>query len=153
MVQTVIIYDSEGFTVRVRNILRAEESEISDDMINSADFKGIAEIAVKNSVPAWQDILNSGDESRIELLKTCVVLETAICLIPSMKHGDRKVEQTTNSKVEYFDNAGLEELLAHLYERLKMLYSQLNDENIESCAPIGLTMTNPNKKYFGGGFV
>ena len=70
-----------------------------------------------------------------------------------MKHGDRKVEQTTNSKVEYFDNAGLEDLLAHLYERLKMLYAELNGENSEFCAPVGLTITNPDKKYFGGGFV
>lgn len=147
------IYYYEDFTARVRAIVRTDTAEFPDDVINSFDFKGMAELAVKKAVPSWQDILDGGDTSKIELLKSCVVLETAIILIPSLRRGDRKVEQTTNSKVEYFDNSGLDELLEKLYERLRLLYSELNGESNDISAMTSIEITNPDKRYFGGGFV
>ena len=148
------IYTDEGFAERVRAIVSADVSEFSDSLLNSFDYKGMAEIAVKKAVPAWQDILNSGDTHKIELLKTCVVLETGVIIMPSVLKGSRKVEQTTNSKVEYFENSGLTDLLNQLYERLQMLYAELLDEDInESYGFTLVDITNPHKRYCGGGFV
>lgn len=153
MANTEIYESQKEFSERVRAIVRAEAKEFSDNVINSFDFKGMAELAVKKNVPLWEDILGGDDTTKIELLKTCVVLETAVMLIPSMRRSDRKVEQTTNSKVEYFDNSSLDELLNQLYERLRLLYSELcGDTSADISAPIGIALTNPHKRYFGGGF-
>lgn len=154
MADTEIYSSQQEFSKRVRAIVRAETVQFPDDVINSFDFKGMAELNVKKNVPFWEDILNGNDTTRIDILKTCLVLETAIMVIPSLRRSDRKVEQTTNSKVEYFDNSSLDELLNQLYERLKLLYSELcgNAEG-DLSAPIGISLTNPHKKYYGGGFV
>ena len=148
------IYAGEDFADRVRAIVRVESAEFSDTLINSFDYKGMAEMAVKKAVPAWQEILEGEDTYRIELLKTCVVLETGVILMPSMKRGNRKIEQTTNSKVEYFEHNGFEDLLNQLYERLQMLYAELlgENENVDHFIST-IDITNPHKHYCGGGFV
>lgn len=154
MANTEIYSSPKEFSERVRAIVRADAEEFSDGIITSFDFKGMAELAVKKNVPSWEDILGGDDTTRTELLKTCVVLETAVMLIPSIRRSDRKVEQTTNSKVEYFDNSSLDELLNQLYERLSLLYSELCGDTADDISfSIGITITNPHKKYFGGGFV
>ncbi|MBQ8786755.1 MAG: hypothetical protein IJZ61_03870 [Oscillospiraceae bacterium] len=153
MADTEIYSSQQEFSKRVRAIVRAETVQFPDDVINSFDFKGMAELNVKKNVPFWEDILNGDDTTRIDILKTCLVLETAIMVIPSLRRSDRKVEQTTNSKVEYFDNSSLDELLNQLYERLRLLYSELcGDTSTDISAPIGIALTNPHKRYFGGGF-
>lgn len=146
------IYTDADFTERVRNILRVDSSEFSDSLIKSADFKGFAEISVKRAVPLWEDILKSEDEERSALLRSCVVYECALSLIPSLRRGDRKVEQTTNSKVEYFENGSAELLEEWILQRLKGLYSELNGEDT-AFAFCGLDITNADKRYSGGGFV
>ncbi len=154
MADTEIYSSQQEFSKRVRAIVQAEAAQFPDDVINSFDFKGMAELAVKKNVPFWEDILNGDNTTRIDILKTCLVLETAVMLIPSIRRSDRKVEQTTNSKVEYFDNSSLDELLNQLYERLKLLYSELCSDTADDISlSIGITITNPHKKYFGGGFV
>lgn len=146
------IYIDKDFTERVRNILHVDNAEFSDELINSADFRGMAELSVKKAVPLWQDILNGTDEEKAVLLRSCVVLECALSLIPSLRRGDRKIEQTTNSKVEYFENGSANLLEEWILQRLKGLYSELNGEDT-AFAFCGLDITNADKRYSGGGFV
>lgn len=139
-----------NFPDRVRAVLNADSESLSDEVINSYEFRGFAELSVKTAVPAWEDILAEGAENR-DLLKSCIVLKTAITALPSLRRGDRKVEQTTNSKVEYFDNSALDGLAEQLEQRLELLYEQLGCGAAASFSAV--EMSNPNKKYFGGGFV
>lgn len=135
---------------RVRAVLNADSESLSDEVINSYEFRGFAEMSVKAAVPSWKDIL-SEDGERLDLLKSCIVLKAAITALPSLRRGDRKVEQTTNSKVEYFDNSALDCLSEQLEQRLELLYGQLN--GMETSLFPAVEMSNPHKKYFGGGFV
>lgn len=135
---------------RVRAVLNADSASLSDEVINSYEFKGFTEMSVKAAVPAWEDIL-AEDGERLDLLKSCVVLKTAITALPSLRRNDRKVEQTTNSKVEYFDNSALDGLSEQLEQRLELLYGQLNGGSVPSFS--AALMSNSHKKYFGGGFV
>lgn len=138
------------FPDRVRAVLNTDSSLLSDEVINSCEFKGYAELSVKTAVPQWEEILAEDGERR-GILKSCLVLKTAITALPSLRRGDRKVEQTTNSKVEYFDNSALDSLSEQLEIRLETLYEQLNGGSESSFAAV--EMSNPHKKYFGGGFV
>lgn len=135
---------------RVRAVLNADSASLSDEIINSYEFRGFAEMSVKAAVPTWADILAEDDE-KPDLLKSCVVIKTATTALPSLRHGDRKVEQTTNSKVEYFDNSALDTLAEQLEQRLELLYGQLNGGSVPSFSAVEIS--NPHKKYFGGGFV
>lgn len=134
---------------RVRAVLNTDSASLSDEVINSYEFRGFAEMSVKAAVPTWEDIL-AEDGERLDLLKSCIVLKTAITSLPSLRRGERKVEQTTNSKVEYFDNSALDGLSEQLEQRLELLYGQLNRGAVPSFSTV--EMSNPNKKYFGGGF-
>lgn len=139
-----------GFPDRVRAVLNTDSTLLSDEVINSYEFKGYAELSVKTAVPQWEEILAESGERR-GILESCLVLKTAITALPSLRRGDRKVEQTTNSKVEYFDNSALDSLSEQLEIRLEALYEQLNGSSESSFAAV--EMSNPHKKYFGGGFV
>ncbi len=101
------------FPDRVRAVLNADSASLSDEVINSYEFRGFAEISVKAAVPTWDDIL-AEDSERLDLLKSCVVIKTALTSLPTLRRGDRKVEQTTNSKVEYFDNSAIDVLSEQL---------------------------------------
>lgn len=138
------------FPDRVRAVLNADNGSLSDEVINSYEFRGFAELSVKADVPTWEDILVEEGE-KLDLLKSCIVIKTALTSLPSLRRGDRKVEQTTNSKVEYFDNSAFDSLAEQLEQRLELLYGQLNGAETPSFSAV--QMSNPNKKYFGGGFV
>ena len=135
---------------RVRAVLNADSASLSDEVINSYEFRGFAEMSVKAAVPTWADILAEDGGERRDILESCIVLKTAITVLPSLRHGERKVEQTTNSKVEYFDNSALDDLAAQLEQRLELLYGQLGGGSVPSFSAV--EMSNPHKKYFGGGF-
>lgn len=139
-----------NFPDRVRAVLNADNSSLSDEVINSYEFRDFAELSVKAAVPTWEDILAEESE-RLDLFKSCIVIKTALTSLPSLRRGDRKVEQTTNSKVEYFDNSAFDSLAEQLEQRLELLYGQLNGAEVPSFSAV--QMSNPNKKYFGGGFV
>lgn len=139
-----------NFPDRVRAVLNADNSSLSDEVINSYEFRDFAELSVKAAVPTWEDILVEEGE-KLGLLKSCIVLKTALTSLPSLRRGDRKVEQTTNSRVEYFDNSAFDSLAEQLEQRLELLYGQLNGAEIPAFSAV--EMSNPNKKYFGGGFV
>lgn len=138
------------FSDRVRAVLNADSASLSDEVINSCEFRGFAEMSVKAAVPTWEDILAEDSEKR-GILESCIVLKTALTSLPSLRRGDRKVEQTTNSKVEYFDNSAIDGLAAQLEQRLELLYEQLNGGLASSFSAV--EMSNPHKKYCGGGFV
>lgn len=138
------------FPDRVRAVLNADNGSLSDEVINSYEFRGFAELSVKADVPTWEDILVE-DGEKLDLLKSCIVIKTALTSLPSLRRGDRKVEQTTNSKVEYFDNSAFDSLAEQLEQRLELLYGQLNGAEVPSFSAV--ETSNPNKKYFGGGFV
>lgn len=139
-----------GFSDRVRAVLNADSASLSDEVINSCEFRGFAEMSVKAAVPTWEDILAEDSEKR-GILESCIVLKTALTSLPSLRRGDRKVEQTTNSKVEYFDNSAFDTLSEQLEQRLELLYGQLNNAEVSSFSAV--EMSNPHKKYCGGGFV
>lgn len=141
--------DIPDFPDRVRAVLNADSASLSDEVINSYEFRGFAELSVKSSVQTWEDIL-AEDGEKPDLLKSCIVIKTAITALPSLRRGDRKVEQTTNSKVEYFDNSAIDSLAEQLEQRLELLYEQLNNVSVSSFSAV--EMSNPHKKYFGGGF-
>lgn len=142
--------DIPDFPDRVRAVLNADSASLSDEVINSYEFRDFAEMSVKAAVPTWEDIL-AEDGERLDLLKSCIVLKTALTSLPSLRRNDRKVEQTTNSKVEYFDNSAFDSLAEQLERRLELIYGQLNGAETPSFSAV--QMSNPNKKYFGGGFV
>ena len=139
------------FPNRVRAVLNADSASLSDEVINSCEFRGFAEMSVKAAVPTWEDILAEDGDERRGILESCIVIKTAITALPTLRRGDRKVEQTTNSKVEYFDNSALDSLAEQLEQQLELLYEQLNGESVPSFSAV--LMSNPHKKYCGGGFV
>lgn len=141
--------DIPDFPDRVKAVLNADSASLSDEVINSYEFRGFAEMSVKSAVPTWEDIL-AEDGEKPDLLKSCIVIKTAITALPSLRRGDRKVEQTTNSKVEYFDNSALDGLAEQLEQRLELLYGQLNNVSVSSFSAV--EMSNSHKKYCGGGF-
>lgn len=143
-------FEIPDFPDRVRAVLNADSAFLSNETINSYEFRGFAELSVKAAVPTWKDIL-AEDSKRLDLLKSCVVIKTAVTALPSLRRGDRKVEQTTNSKVEYFDNSAIDALSEQLEQRLELLYGQLNGGSVSSFSAV--EMSNPHKKYCGGGFV
>lgn len=119
-------------------------------MICSFDYKGIAEIIVKKSVPEYESILKSGDEAKKELLKSCVAVQTAILLIPNIKKEHVKVRQTTHAKVEYFDASYFDTLMDNLRLRLQMLFDELN--GVEYTALPFVSLSNSKKRFYGAGF-
>lgn len=147
----ILIYSNTvDFADRVRTLLAADEAMIPDKIINSEDFKGYAETAIKKAVPLWKEILDGVDDAKIELLKSCVVLKTAILSAPFVKSQRVKVIQTTHDKVEYFEN-NYDLLIEGLAERLSMLLMELNEETTMRCNSF-FGITNPNIRYEGAGF-
>ena len=141
--------DIPDFPDRVRAVLNADSASLGDEVINSYEFRSFAELSVKAAVPTWEDVLAEDGEKR-GILESCIVLKTALTSLPSLRRGDRKVEQTTNSKVEYFDNSAIDGLSEQLEQRLELLYGQLNGGSVSSFSAV--EMSNSHKKYLGGGF-
>lgn len=138
------------FSSRVCMLLSADSSVFSAEMIESADFRGAAEILVKRAVPDYDDILSGDDAERQELLESCIVVQTAILLSPNVRKQQIKIEQTTHAKVEYFDTSAFDALVDNLNLRLKMLYEELN--KTEYSLPPFVSLTNPNRRFHGAGF-
>ena len=138
------------FSSRVCMLLSADSSVFSAEMIESADFKGTAEILVKRAVPDYEDILSGDDAERQELLESCIVVQTAILLSPNVRKQQIKIEQTTHETVEYFDTSAFDALVDNLKLRLKMLYEELN--KTEYSLPPLVSLTNPNRRFHGAGF-
>ena len=138
------------FSSRVCMLLSADSSVFSAEMIESADFKGMAEMLVKRAVPDYEDILSGDDAERQELLESCIVIQTAILLSPNVRKQQIKIEQTTHAKVEYFDTSAFDALVDNLNLRLKMLYEELN--KTEYSLPPLVSLTNPNRRFHGAGF-
>lgn len=138
------------FSSRVCMLLSADSSVFSAEMIESADFKGTAEILVKRAVPDYEDILSGDDAERQELLESCIVVQTAILLSPNVRKQQIKIEQTTHAKVEYFDTSAFDALVDNLNLRLKMLYEELN--GTEYAIPMLISLTNPERRFTGAGF-
>lgn len=144
------IYTDTDFATRVCNLISADTSVFTDDIICSFDFKGISELAVKKAIPLWQDILNGDNSTSIELLKACVVYQTAINLAPNVKKEQIKIQQTTHAKVEFFENSAYDLLIEGLSERLAAMELELNGENFNGFSFV--TITNEDKCYRGSGF-
>lgn len=138
------------FSGRVCMLLSADSSVFSAEMIESADFRGTAEILVKRAVLDYENILSGDDAERQELLESCIVVQTAILLSPNVHKQQIKIEQTTHAKVEYFDTSAFDALVDNLNLRLKMLYEELN--KTEYSLPSLVSLTNPNRRFYGAGF-
>lgn len=143
------IYTGLDLGQRVRNLLRLTDSEFTDSVISSYDFAGLAEIEIKADVPSWQDILNGSDENQKDMLKTCVVFQTALILAPTARKSNIKLQQTTHAKIEFFDNT-FDLLVESIGDRLSKLILTLNGG--EFTVPPLVTITNPESRYYGSGF-
>lgn len=138
------------FANRVCALLSADINAFTPELVNSFDFRGMAEILVKKAVPDYDAIFSGGDDTKKELLKSCIAVQTAILLIPNAKKEQIKIQQTTHAKVEYFDSSAFDELLGSLNLRLMALYEELNGSQDMGFPFIALT--NPEKRFYGAGF-
>lgn len=143
-----IIAVTTDYAERVRALLHAEKELVPDSMINSYDFSEIAEIAIKSSVPMWEEILAGADDNKIQMLCSALVYQTAIYLFPEAQKVAVKIQQTTHAKVEYFEN-GADMLIDSLLEKLSMLLLMLNGERSRYH---GFDISNPDKRYYGGDY-
>lgn len=144
------IYNDTDIAERVCSLVSADEGVFTYERVTSFDFLGMAEIAVKKAIPKWKDILDGEDENRKELLKACVVYQTAILLAPNVKKEQIKLQQTTHAKVEFFENSAYDLLIEGLYERLSFLELELNGEDFNGFSSVAIT--NADKRYNGSGF-
>ena len=143
-----IIAVTTDYAERVRTVLHAEKELISDSVITSYDFSEVAEIAIKSAVPMWEEILSGTDDSKIQMLCSALVYQTAIYLFPEAQKAAVKIQQTTHAKVEYFENSA-DVLMESLSEKLSLLLLMLNGER--SCYH-GFDISNPDNRYYGGDF-
>ena len=132
------------FEKRVRNILGTSSNTVGDEVISSSEYKGMAEITIKNNVPNWEEL----DTNKLELLEMGIVLQTALYLLPITQEQKYKSKQTTHAKVEYADTeTAMEEMIS---ERLSQILIMLSDEDYSS--PKGtFVVSNPDKRYYGVG--
>lgn len=145
------IYTDDDFCDRVREVLNADSDTVTDTVIERFENRQMAEMEVRNKVPEWETILNGDDEYKSELLKTCVVYQTAVYLSPVAAKSNIKVAQTTHSKVEYFES-GTDTLIQSISARLSDFYSILNGGSGEAEITLGFAITNPECIYKGSGF-
>lgn len=138
------------FANRVCALLSADINAFTPELINSFDLRGTAKILVKKAVPDYEAIISGSDDTKKELLESCIAVQTAILLIPNAKKEQIKVQQTTHAKVEYFDSSAFDELLESLKLRLMALYEELSGTQDTGFSFIALT--NPEKRFYGAGF-
>jgi hypothetical protein len=144
------IYTDTDFTQRVCTLISADENIFTAEMVESFEFKGLAEISVKKAVPLWNDILDGEDTAKADILKACVVFQTGLYLAPNVRKEQIKVQQTTHAKVEFFENSAYDMLTEGLAERLAYMEMELNGEDFNGFSAVALT--NEDKRYYGSGF-
>ena len=132
-----------NFEERVRNILGNDGKVLTDEVISSIEYAGMAEITIKNRVPNWE-VLVGGNQ---ELFEIAIVLQTALYLLPIVQEQRYKSKQTTHAKVEYADvDSKLSEVIS---ERLCQVLLMLSDSEL---SPTGLfKISNEDKRYYGVG--
>lgn len=132
-----------NFTERVRSILGNNGKALTDEVISSTEYAGMAEITIKNNVPNWETL----DGNKQDLFEMAIVLQTALYLSPIVLEQKYKSKQTTHAKVEYADiDSKLNEMIS---ERLCQVLLLLSDEDM---SPTGLfRISNEDKRYYGVG--
>lgn len=89
----------DGFNSRVRMLLGTNETLVTDAMLESFEFSGMATKYI-DSLVTKTDL----SETEIELKNSCYVYQTALYILPTLQSNSIKVKQTTNAKIEYSQN-------------------------------------------------
>lgn len=86
----------EDFNSRVRTLIGANETLVTDTMIESFEFSGMAKKHIDDLVTKTE---LTADETSIK--ESCYVYQTALYILPTIQSNFIKVKQTTNAKIEY----------------------------------------------------
>lgn len=113
---------------RIRTILGVDELDLSNEVIDYPEYFSCAERSIKSKVSNWAEL----DEDKKSIFESCVLYKTAELLLPYCKAtaNNVKVEQTTHSKVEYFETS-IGDKYSSIKDTIGELLSQITD-NISS---------------------
>jgi len=109
---------------RIRTILSVDELDLSTEIIDYPEYNNLAERSVKLKVPNWESL---AEDERL-IFESCILYKTAELLIPYClaTANSVKVEQTTHSKIEYFQTNAQDKYLS-IRDTLDELLSQITD--------------------------
>lgn len=116
-----------NFYDRVRALVSATESALSDETIDYPENAPLSEQIIKRKVPMWEEL----DEDKKLLFETAIVYQTAIKIKPfSGGNNQIKIGQTQSLKIEYRENetGNLDDALQ---DTLDDLLRELDEELLE----------------------
>lgn len=109
---------------RIRIILGVDELDLSNEVIDYPEYFDCAERCIKAKVSNWAEL----GEDKKSTFESCVLYKTAELLLPYCKAtaNNVKVEQTTHSKVEYFETS-IGDKYSSIKDILDELLSQITE--------------------------
>lgn len=134
----------DGFNSRVRTLIGASESQLSDTTIESFEISGIAKKYI-DSLVVETDLTD--EEQTIK--ESCYVYQTALYSLPTINNNSIKVRQTTNAKIEYSSSSN-DELIEKIKDRLCQCLIMLGANSFTGITQFAIT--NDNTGYEGSYF-